>query len=420
MIPHESELTQTPSFEKRRVLPVFLVALMWSLGLIEWSQPEIFRTREKVEKPYPFCTTVTGKWTRRILSVTSRLYLVTLSSVYFYCGYTYVVRFFGKNHNFYHFASFLITYWPLMISVQLISLMTSVCRWSHNNDYNQIDGQWWTVFSESSIVRRFHSFEMSRFIPPNCKALFLFSFCGLVNMSMVNVHFHLANVNSEKTRSAPHFYVEHIVSLLSTWYFSTFCYFLYLQRLAIEFRFENLIWFVKKHSNCLVTCQIKLNDCFKDYLSVRRLVRPWITLVISATTFGLAVHVAWNYKAIGHEDASGYSTVLPLAKNISMVTISPERKDDFYFLDTLIFTNKGSVLFLSLLAVGGTDINHIWKRCAFTLNIIRSSKYEKCWKGMSKLIRHLNTDTAGGTILDILLPVLLLALGILGLQNFDF
>lgn len=407
-----TDLQKTP--RSRRQLPVCMSAIMWNLGLIEFSKP----TAES-DSDSPVIA-VNGKWRRRLLSVTSRLYLMILVFAQLLCGFTYVIRFFGVANNFYHFASFLLTYWPLIVSVSLLCLLTSVRQWLHNKDHYDGSSQWWTVLSESSVSRRFQPFVFSTFRPPKSYYFIFFCLVAFVNISMQIVHVILATGYSKDKMVYVYHFFELATSIHSTWFFSIFCYYLFLQRIALEVHFDDLLWFVKTNAGDIVKCRPRLNACFKDYLRLRQLVRPWITLVICSTTFGLAVHIAWNYKALGTDDNGGnYVTVSPLP-HFPITNLTAAKKSDFYFLNTLIFVDKLSVLLLALLAVGGSDVNYIWRRYVFTLNVMRSSRHEKFWDKLSKSMKKFNLDTSSDTIIDLLLPVLLLALGILGISNFDF
>ncbi|PIK45309.1 hypothetical protein BSL78_17846 [Apostichopus japonicus] len=392
--------------------------VMWSLGLIDWSSP-----KQDIFGDHPsFVAAVNGsKWKRRLLCVTSRLYLTLLLSVTALCGYKYLDKYFGESNHFFHFASYFITYLPLMAAPQLICFLTTICRWFHNNNNFSDDREdyWWNVLSEPSVSKRLYPFHLSKLQPPKLKYLLFFCSCGIINIIMETIHFCIYTKPPKTLKDDIYQSGEFVSTILNMWFFSLFCYFLFLQRLALESHFDHLLWFVRKHAGCLADCQTKLNECLSDFLGMRRLIRPWITFVICSTCFGLAVCVAWNYKVIGEEKA--YVEMFTISEvNCSTTNFTTTAKSGFGYLNALIFTNKFTVLILSLLSVGGTDIVNIWKKYLFYVNILCSPNNERFWRKFSKLMRKLEVNTSGDTIIDMLLPVLLLAFGILGIDNFDF
>lgn len=400
-------------FRRSRQLPVTLVVVMWSLGLIEWSQT----TMDSDGSLAPLEIVCGGKWKRRLLSVTSRLYLTVILSVNIYCGAEYVDSFFGKSNHFYHFATYL-TYWTLMIGPQLICFFTIIRRWFHVHHYSVNREDWWKVFSESSVIKRIHPFKLSTFAPPKWGYFLLFSSFGIINMVMEAIHFYLYTKPGINIKHSIYKSGEFISTLLNMCFFSLFCYMLFILRFALDARFDNLILYVRGHCGDIAKCQKKLNECVYDFLSMQRLVRPWINIVVCLTSFGIAVCIAWVYKRIGEENTPA-TTIYPTTEGVVPDTNITHPNIGFQYLDALIFTNKITVLLLSLLAVGGTDLS-AWRRYAFQVKVLRSLGHKPFWRKYLKIIRQLKVDPEEQNVLDMLLPLLLLALGILGVDNFDF
>ncbi|KAJ8021112.1 hypothetical protein HOLleu_40886 [Holothuria leucospilota] len=369
---------------------------------------------------YPFLRfyiLVKNIWKRRFLSVTSRCYLLVLLSQNICCGAYYIKNYFGRLDKFYRFASYLLSMWSLMVAIQLVCLITSLRSWFFNAYYVNVGYQWWTVLSEEAIGKRFCPFNFSAFRPPKLVSLMFFCILPMIStvLEVSHFHFYLQNFNPHPSLYR---YVLLSSSIANIWYFSLFCYFIHLQRITLQVHFDSVIWFVKNHVGKLDLCQLKLNSCFNEYLRVRRLVHPWITSVICATAFGIVVHLAYNYNIMLPNEESSLTTFAP---TMPLVNITEAQNVDFYLLSALIFFEKLTVLFLALFAVGGSDISYVWKRCCLTLNIMYTSRQDKFWLHFAKLIRNLNKMTSEeGKITDLLLPLLLIAIGILGIEQFGF
>ncbi|KAJ8021106.1 hypothetical protein HOLleu_40880 [Holothuria leucospilota] len=369
---------------------------------------------------YPFFwfyILVKNIWKRRFLSVTSRCYLLVLLSQNVYCGAYYIKHYFGRLDKFYRFASYLLSLWSLMVAIQLVCLITSLRRWFFNAYYVNVGNQWWTVLTEEAIARRFCPFNFSAFRPPKLVSLMFFCIFPMICnvLDVTHFHFYLQNFDPHPPLYK---YVLFSSSIANIWYFSLFCYFIHLQLITLQVHFDSVIWFVKNHLGKLDLCQLKLNSCFNEYLWVRRLVHPWITFVICATAFGIAVHLACSYNIMFPNEESSLTTFAP---TMPLANITEAQNVDFYLLSALIFVEKLGVLFLALFAVGGSDISYVWKRCCLTLNIMYTSRQDKFWLHFAKLIRNLNKMTSeDGKITDLLLPLLLIAIGILGIEQFGF
>ncbi|KAJ8021107.1 hypothetical protein HOLleu_40881 [Holothuria leucospilota] len=411
---NKNENNQVLSVSKKQ-LPISLIIVMWYLGLIEWSKPS--SECEETDCTSSI-TVVKNVWTRRVLSVTSRIFLCGLLFQNAYCCGFYIKHYFGKVGTFYRFASYLLTFWPLMVSVQIVCLITTFRQCFYSTYYSNVNSQWWTVLTERTVSQRFHHFEFSVFLPPKLKTLLFFSTCALASTAFEIAHYcrFTRYVNHKPQMYS---YLQVTSSICNIWFFSLFCYFTQLQRIALQVHFDDLIWFVKNHTGDLDSCQAKLSGCFYDYLRIRRLLHPWITSVICATAFGLAVHIAWNYKVI--DDGFYLTTVSPMAVTVSFTNLTDGNKFDFNVLNPLIFVEKIVALLLALLALGGSDVSYIWKRCHLSLNIMYTSGSDGFWYKFSKNINHLNLcSTAEDTIIDLLLPLLLIAIAVLGLQDFGY
>lgn len=305
-----------------------------------------------------------------------------------------------------------------MIAVQIVCLVTSFRRQIFNVCCGNINNQWWTVLTERSISQRFHPFDLSTVRPPKTKTLLLFCLCALACIGFEVTHFYYYARDSKHDMEL-HNYLQVSSGVHNIWFFSIFCYFLFIQRIALQVQFDSFIWFVKKHVGEFDACQTKLKACFNDYIHIRRLVHPFITFVICATAFGLTVHVAWNYDVMDDGRNETNKTFMPVTEPLRNMTEG--KKLDFNVLNILILVEKLVVLLLALFAAGGSDISFIWERCYLTINIIYTSRGDKFWRKLSKTMRHLHINTkADDTIVDLLPKLLLIAIAVLSFAKFGF
>ncbi|KAJ8021211.1 hypothetical protein HOLleu_38342 [Holothuria leucospilota] len=333
--------------------------------------------------------------------------------------YWYTVCFLGKSDHLFRFLSFLVTYWSVILSAQIIcfaALARNNRRWRYHI-YQETS--WVNLFREATFARKISSLDHSNrcCLPSMGAALFFYGIAAYLSFLEM---YHFSIQHHRCSRIPLQLYISHVSYIFSVFFFATFCYCLYLQRRLLEGKHDDTISFITKHSGKLYDCMDKTCDFFKEYIQLRSLLLRWLSFVLCCVAFGLAIFFTMNYKHLfSLSDISTMDDHDNEQTNNKFCTISCDKPTQaevqisFLIFDLLVFSEKLTIAAFALVIVGGLDIKSEWDSFRMSLHFMQTAKDGDFWKKFLSFVKKLHYDTTTETITSLIIPVLGLGIGLL-------
>ncbi|KAJ8025738.1 hypothetical protein HOLleu_33379 [Holothuria leucospilota] len=412
----QTTLLTTGSREKRK-LPMLLMLVMWSLGIIEWSQP----SDDEGSFHRPFIGN--SKWRRRLVFTFTMLSFLVRGLITVLGATCYVICYFGKANHILGFISTLLCYWPPIIYAPvlcLIAIFRNMSRTHHDDDRSITCMK---VLSESGFTRQISHFRASRITPlPKVGVFIIFHGLAFILSFLIFLHY-------EKKPCRTWLSLIWVAAeIISIFFFATFSYFVYLQRVILEEEGKQMIIFISKSKGELDICITKIQQFFCNYIQLRRLLLPWLCMILFSLTFGLTAFMMWTYKKSNPSNNTHMVTT-----PVTTTAANPTFVDDFGIIDKLcpyscdnsdqlgqgaIFWGKVVMSFvLTFVVIQGLDLKYVWDNFTLKLDLMFSAKELKFWECLTNYVKELHPNVAFDTLFGFVIPVLAIAIGVLGEGN---
>ncbi|PIK46012.1 hypothetical protein BSL78_17102 [Apostichopus japonicus] len=262
-----------------------LKALMWLHGVVTWplstgTASAMFDDHDK------------KRWKERLTFFSSLISLVVLTFTSMVALLLYLYCYFGRIDHFLRFVSYQ-CYWPSLMSAQIICLAALI----KNQVGKRRNISWVKVFSVKCCARIMSSFtSKTGTIPlPKCSAfLILYLLVPTVHSALKLTFFITLETECQNFPE----YLWLISEISVAYFFSMFCYFLYLNRINLERESEIASKFIQQHVGEFDECISTVTTFFREYYQLRKILVPWLNFVIFNSTFGLTVFFTWNFNEI--------------------------------------------------------------------------------------------------------------------------
>ncbi|KAJ8025734.1 hypothetical protein HOLleu_33371 [Holothuria leucospilota] len=412
--------------DNRKQIPLLLMMVMWSLGIVEWSVP---LDEEEGSARRSFIGN--SKWRRRFVFMLSISYQIGIVFVSFAGALWYLVCYFGKTDHLIRFLSVVLCYWPTVMSLPMFCL----AAFARNNRKRHDDGltsiAWTNVFNESSFVRQFSYLNVSKMkpLPKIGVVIFFYGFASSISCFIV-----LLYVDMYKSCESWISYIWMVGEVIALFYFATFSYFLYLKRIILEEEGRRTLSFVKSNKGNLEICIVSVKSFFCNYMQLRNMLLPWLCIVMFSSTFGLTVFLTWAYK-----DKTSASNIIVQVNTTTQIPDSNMAAYIGRFCDYAcdgydILMRENTYIVYSVILVGkffmpaavtffvvrGLDVKHVWDRLNVKLHLMFSTHNLEFWKRLTKYVEKLHPDVTFSAFAGLVIPVLGLATGLLGSHHFKF
>ncbi|KAJ8035890.1 hypothetical protein HOLleu_19703 [Holothuria leucospilota] len=386
----------------------FMKVLSWTLALKEWSPS----TAEGCQL-HPSHSIRAGRSSRRrtrALFLTSLIFLILLTLGSFHTAVWYTLCF---NDN--HLSSFLLFYWPVVMSAQIVCATAAIKKCFYGlPPATKIS--WMNIFSESHFFIKLYHLNFGRL--PGL-AVFVFCYVFALFNSLLEICYFSRLDSSCHTWPRCICLISHILNLF---FYSSFCYFLYLHRVILKRERKRTLSYVSEHIRDLKACMESVRGFYRNYYQLRKLLLPWINVVLFSTAYGVAVFFAPSDEQVDstviqnvtREISSHWLTYLNYTCNISCEIENNEMDNSkfAFFFDCKVLSEKIMLVALALIAVGGMDIKYEWECFKMKLNLMYPADEFRGLQPLLKFLTEVHPNTARETITTFLIPFLGIACGI--------
>lgn len=226
-------------------------------------------------------------------------------------------------------------------------------------------------------------------------------------------------------------YICTISNVASLLFYSTFCYFMYLNRRALQIEGSNILNYVQRNVEAEEDCLAKVGKYFKRYLELRKILFPWINMITFSTTFGVTVFFTWDpnnshsSNVVGSSDGSdGIFGSWFHHSGICQVTCgnSSDHNDGSENMEhfiVMVICEKVTVVTLALIAVGGMDVRYLWEDFQVKLNLVvyTSGKVGNL-SNLRKFVNNLRVHSTSSSLATFVFPLFGIVCGILSEKHF--
>ncbi|XP_071854771.1 uncharacterized protein [Apostichopus japonicus] len=396
-----------------------LKALMWLHGVVTWplstgtTSSPMFGDNDK------------KRWKERLTFISSLISLVILTFASTVALLLYLYCYFGKIDHFLRFVSYQ-CYWPSLMSAQIICLASLI----KNQVGKRRNISWVKVFSGKCCARIMSTFTSN----PGTVPLPKFSAFLILYLLVPTVHSALKLTFFMKLKTECRNFPQYLwlISEISVaYFFSMFCYFLYLHRINLERESEVASKFIQQHVGEFDECISTVKTFFREYYQLRKILLPWLNFVIFNSTFGLTVFFTWNFNEIVIPSTAtsmpitdSYVPFHPNERAMCSYTCDREHflhEDNFLVLyNSFVLWRHVMIAILPYYAANALDIKYVWTDFKMKLKFMHSRRERMFWKDLSIYIDSLHPNTTVDTINSFIFPIIGFASGFLSGKQRDF
>lgn len=151
--------------------------------------------------------------------------------------------------------------------------------------------------------------------------------------------------------------------MLNIYFYTLFCYFLYLQRVALEKEGHECFGYVQTNIGNLEKCRKKVREFFQNYKRLRHLLLPWIWVILFCSSCGMTAVFTWNYNSVNQSTVTTPEP-LPLKTKICSITcdkisfLIAEEEARIILNATILLRNIITAGF-ALSVLNGIDLKHV-------------------------------------------------------------
>ncbi|XP_071833102.1 uncharacterized protein [Apostichopus japonicus] len=373
-----------------------LKALMWLHGVVTWplstgTTSAMFDDHDK------------KRWKERLTFISSLISLVVLTFTSTVALILYLYCYFGRIDHFLRFVSHQ-CYWPSLMSAQIICLAALI----KNQVGKRRNISWVKVFSVKCCARIMSSFtSKTGTIPlPKCSAfLILYLLVPTVHSALKLTFFITLETECQNFPE----YLWLISEISVAYFFSMFCYFLYLNRINLERESEIASKFIQQHVGEFDECISTVTTFFREYYQLRKILVPWLNFVIFNSTFGLTVFFTWNFNEIVLPSSTtsvpitdSYVTSHHSERGMCSYTCDREQflheDNTFVLYNLVVLWRNVMIAILPYYAANALDIKYVWTDFKMEVKFMYSGGERKFWKDLTNYMDTLHPNTTTDTI----------------------
>ncbi|XP_038046425.1 uncharacterized protein LOC119720689 [Patiria miniata] len=304
-----------------------------------------------------------GKMKKLFYNGVMLLYLVTLTGFMTYDFVAYFEVFWGNVTNVLILVSYF-TYLFQVIVVPVFVLLTRFMDWFHLMDK---DCTWVALHSD-------FIFQRSQYLRHGSGAASFLSLGLFLTWPIINGVLRIIYDRVYRPGWNSHAFLSRWCAMASYIVYGSFCYLVYAQRRSLQKEFRVVAHFVAsnapKGSVVMDVCRDRLSRMYHQYHIMRDFVGIWMAFSMAVATWGLTAHLTWNYVIFSYcqtKDLDG----LPV-------------------LNLLIWSQKIMFFVLPSLAVGGINIDYMWRHFRYILANHGRHRYSTFWHAIMKHVSRIN------------------------------
>ncbi|KAJ8020878.1 hypothetical protein HOLleu_40586 [Holothuria leucospilota] len=389
-----------------RRVPPHLIIVMWCLGVS--SQPFDYGYQHNCKLSPVRGTEISKRRPSRVLTFSSTAVPFTLMISSLSLAVLYLFCYFGRSDHYLRFVSFFICYLLTMVITQVIfttASLKNLCKESSSAYTDDI--RWHNAFNGTAFLRNLSVQINSRKGPWSNLFTFAFFIVFASFVAFVNIYFF--TLLEEKCRN----WTEYMWLVCDTFnfvFYAMSCYFLYLQRTSLQAIGKKAAVCVGENIVNFDYCTNIIKEFVREYLQLRKIILPWLRIIIFTSSFGLTVFFTWNY-----EKNKYLSLSVPNGNQLNATFICPYACDKASFLkernvllfyNVLVISRNLMIAILALTAVGGFDIAYAWESFNVRLHFMTTAREGEQWKRLISFVQELHPSTQAAVIFSFVMPLL--------------
>ena len=173
--------------------------------------------------------------------------------------------------------------------------------------------------------------------------------------------------------------ITHWCAFLGYIFYGCFCYLIYIERISFECEVRHISAFARKHASVKNIDRVyrRISRFYAQYNVLRRLIRRWMAFTMVVATWGLTAHILWNYLVFSDKN------------------IDTRNLPTLLFLNVLIGSQKIMFFVVPCVAIGGLNLEHVWKRFKYEIAKHRQHVHETYWTAINRYLHEINVDHSG-------------------------
>ncbi|KAJ8020877.1 hypothetical protein HOLleu_40585 [Holothuria leucospilota] len=391
-----------------RRVPPHLIIVMWCLGVFKSSQPFDYGYQDNWKLSPVRGTEISKRRPNRVLTLSSTAVPFTLMTCSLSLAVLYLFCYFGRLDHYLRFVSFFICYWLTMVITQVIFTTASLKNLCKNSSSAYTDDiRWHNALNGTAFLRNLSVQINSHRGPwPN---LFTFGFFIVFASFVALINIYFFTLLEEKCRNWTG-YIWLVCDTLNLMFYGMSCYFLYLQRTSLQAIGKKVAVCVGENIVNFDYCTNQIKKFFREYLQLRKIILPWLRIIIFTSSFGLTVFFTWNYEENKYLSPSVLNDNQLNATFICSYACDKasflKERNVLLFYNVLVISRNLMIAILALTAVGGFDIAYIWERFNMRLHFLTTASEGEQWKRLINFVKKLHPSTHAAVIFSFVIPLL--------------
>lgn len=174
--------------------------------------------------------------------------------------------------------------------------------------------------------------------------------------------------------------ITHWCAFLGYVFYGCFCYLIHIERISFECEVRQIAVFARDQARAknVDAVRSRISKFYAHYSILRRLIRTWMAFTMVVATWGLTAHVTWNYLIFSNTGMD--------PKNIPVL----------HSLNVVVSTQKIMFFVVPYFAIGGLNLEHVWKRLRYEITKDQRYAHEAYWRAIQRYLFEINGDRSGG------------------------
>ncbi|XP_041457308.1 uncharacterized protein LOC121409441 [Lytechinus variegatus] len=319
-------------------------------------------------------TNMVNKRKRCLISdVIAVLYLLLTCALLTYDFQTYFRNFWGKKSDILHLVSYSTYLFQVMV-IPFACLFSRICYMIMGTRYRQ----GYPLF-RGFLSKRVKILTGSRF---GAKGLSWFRLVCFLAWPITNATLRLANDYRIRSNCRSHLKVyrevSHWSALIGYIFYGCFCYLIHIERVSFQCEVRQISKYARDQASAknIDGVRRRILSFYEHYHILRRLIRCWMAFTMVVATWGLTAHLTWNYLIYSNMDVH-----------------DPHRTPDLIrSLNILVSAQKVMFFVVPCIAIGGLNLEHVWKRLKYEIAKNQRYTYKTYWRAINKYLHEINAE----------------------------
>ena len=213
------------------------------------------------------------------------------------------------------------------------------------------------------------TYQIQSLTPRAC--VFVLYYSLATTNSILEIRWFVRQLQECQTAGAILWLVLHIVNIF---YYSTFCYFLYVKRKLLEGECNSLIECIQNKAGDIRGCAFKVMYFFREYMQLRRLMFAWLNAAVFTNAFGITLFLTWRLRVPVTTFTSNATTTQPFDSggmgsqdhgNFCNRRCTEDSMQYAHLSSHFIIQVMSEIFMImifAVIAVGGLDLKYQWDR----------------------------------------------------------